>query len=313
MRTATTLPGMAARISFAPSPATPRSRRRSARSSRRRSRCARPPTTTWYSSPRLVTLSSVAAWSIRREKVPWPVCRLSTTCSLPSIATRQRPSSSGSTSRTCVASPTSAVKRARRAVGLVTEGLAARDPAPARPGGRRRRRAVPSGGGAAARDGREGGADERQIGGRVAGEHALLEVARDEPRVDVSRAERGMLERPAMERDVRHRPDDHVLAQRAEHAADRFVSVATPGDQLREDRAVVGRDLEALVDTGVVANADPARHAEDVDPAGRGEEIVLRILGVDAALDGPAALDDVLLPEAERPARGDLELRADEV
>src|ERR1051326_7706246 len=69
-RTATTLPGMAARTSRAPSPAVDRSRRRSARSSSSRSRWLTPPTTTWNSSPRLLTLTSAAACSIRSEKLP---------------------------------------------------------------------------------------------------------------------------------------------------------------------------------------------------------------------------------------------------
>src|SRR2546422_4520759 len=39
-------------------------------------------------------------------------------------------------------------------------------------------------------------------------------------------------------------------------------------------------------------------HAQNSDAARGGEEAVLRVLGVDAALDRPAALDDVRLREA---------------
>src|SRR3989454_583769 len=222
--TATTLPGMAARTSCAPSTAAARWWRSRARSSRRRRRWVRPPTATWNSSPRLVTLTS-----------------------------------------------------------------------------------------AAARHRRQRGADERQVGLRCLPQRPGLEVAGDEAGVDVAGAEGGVLEGPTVEGDVGRRADDHVLAEGAQHAVDRFISVVTPCHQLGEDRVVVGGDLEALVHARVVANADPARHAEHGDAAWGGEEAVLRVLGVDAALDRPAALNDVRLREAQRPPGRDLDLRLHEI
>src|SRR5207237_442572 len=101
--------------------------------------------------------------------------------------------------------------------------------------------------------------------------------------------------------------------ERAQHPVDRFVTVAAPGDQLRDHRVVEGRDLEALVHPRVVADADAARRARHLDPAGRREEVVVGVLGVDAALDRPAALHDVLLAEAQRPPGRDLDLGLHEV
>ncbi len=85
-------------------------------------------------------------------------------------------------------------------------------------------------------------------------------------------------------------------------------------DHLGDHRVVEGRDavpgLEARVDAhGRVAGAEA--HLEDA--AGRGQEIVLRILRVDARLDRRAAPDDVLLPERQGLARGHPELPLDEV
>src|SRR2546428_220210 len=128
---------------------------------------------------------------------------------------------------------------------------------------RRRRRGAggagpsPPGGGPAAGDGGQRGADEGQVGLRPLGQRRGLEVAGDEAGVDVAGAEGGVPEGPAVEGDVGGRTDDHVLAEGAQHAADRLVPGGAPGDQLGEDRVVVGRDLEALVHARVVADADP--------------------------------------------------------
>ena len=78
---------------------------------------------------------------------------------------------------------------------------------------------------------------------------------------------------------------DHGHLERAAHARDRFLSIATVRDDLGEQRVVVRRHGALCVRKGVDAHAWTAGHAESVDDARRGRER-LRIFGVDTALDG---------------------------
>src|SRR4029077_9779071 len=136
-----------------------------------------------------------------------------------------------STATWCSLSPTSAVKRAVRA--LVTQRLAPGELAPTRASRRGGvAAAVRPDGGPPARDRGQRRADERQVGVRRRRQHLRGEVARDEAGVDVPGAEGGMVERPAMECDVGGRSDDHVLAEGAQHATDRLVPIASPGNEL---------------------------------------------------------------------------------
>ena len=66
-------------------------------------------------------------------------------------------------------------------------------------------------------------------------------------------------------------------------------AVVAPGDQLRDQRVVVDRDLAALGGAAVVADARALRHPQAGDAARRRQEAGVGILGVDAALDGVAA------------------------
>ena len=72
-------------------------------------------------------------------------------------------------------------------------------------------------------------------------------------------------------------------------------------------------DLRALVDAAVVAHAGACGHAQVRDAAGRRHEVLLRVFGVDAALDGVARPAHVALREGERQAGGDAYLLAHEV
>src|SRR5438874_2845976 len=129
-----------------------------------------------------------------------------------------------------VASPTSAVKRAGRVLPL-TEGLAPGELPPARARRAGGAGAVRADGRPAARDGGQRGADEGQVGLRPLGQRRGREVAGDEAGVDVAGAEGGVPEGPAVEGDVGGRADDHVLAEGAQHAADRLVPGGAPGDR----------------------------------------------------------------------------------
>ena len=76
-----------------------------------------------------------------------------------------------------------------------------------------------------------------------------------------------------------------VIARR--RASSRVVGL---DDQLRQHRIVVHRDLGALADAAVDADARALRLAVEQDRAGLRKEALRRILGVDAALDRVAAL-----------------------
>src|SRR5439155_1704041 len=99
---------------------------------------------------------------------------------------------------------------------------------------------------------------------------------------------------------------DH-FGQRDAHAADGLVAVGAVGDHLADHRVVVGRHAVALVDVRVDADSRTAGRVIRTNFPGRGSEAV-RILGVDAALDGMAAQMYVLLPEAQFLARGNVDL-----
>ncbi len=117
----------------------------------------------------------------------------------------------------------------------------------------------------------------------------------------------------AKERQRRADAADLILADRASQPRDRLGARRRPDDELREQRVVVDRDLPSLVDAAVDANAGARGLGERRDAARRGDEAVVGILGVDAAFDRDAAQRDVLLREPERLARGDTQLRRDQI
>ncbi len=80
-------------------------------------------------------------------------------------------------------------------------------------------------------------------------------------------------------------PADEVLAERAPHARDGARTILGPRDELRDHRVVEDRHVEAGRGAAVVADAGPGRRAQLQDPARRRQEVVVRILGVDPALD----------------------------
>ena len=74
------------------------------------------------------------------------------------------------------------------------------------------------------------------------------------------------------------------------------------GDELGDHRIVVDRDFAAFGDAGVVAHRDAVearlgRRAVARQPADRRQEVAVRVLGIDAALDRPAVELHVLLRE----------------
>ena len=80
-------------------------------------------------------------------------------------------------------------------------------------------------------------------------------------------------------------------------------AILAPGDQLRDQRVVVDRHRVARAHAAVVAHAGPGRRAQAAHQAGRRHEALVRILGVDAALDGVAARRRARAPDRGRAAR----------
>ena len=172
------------------------------------------------------------------------------------------------------------------------------------------RRALAGGG---ERERVEGGHDEGDVG--VA--RRQVAVGGGEPveprRVDVAGAHLRPLQQVEQERPVRRAAvdDDGHLRERPVQPGQRFVAVATGGDDLGDHRVVLRRDDIALAHAGVDPDARADRQREDLDRAGRGGERSLRVLGVEAGLDRVALGRRRL---ALQPASGrDVQLQLDEI
>src|SRR5258706_458733 len=79
----------------------------------------------------------------------------------------------------------------------------------------------------------------------------------DEMRRDLARAEQLAREDLLVRRDVRGDADDGEFVERALHPRDGLGAIATPGDDLREQRVVERRDLVALEAVRVDPDAGP--------------------------------------------------------
>src|SRR5699024_4754884 len=100
--------------------------------------------------------------------------------------------------------------------------------------------------------------------------------------------------------------DDH-FRQRQPRAGTRRVAVVAVGDELADQRVVVGRHGVAGVVMRIQAHAGAAGGVVFGDSAGCGDE-GFRVFGVDAALESMAAQLDVVLCVAQRFAGGDAQL-----
>ena len=116
-----------------------------------------------------------------------------------------------------------------------------------------------------------------------------------------------------MEGDQGGQSTDLVFAEGAQHAGGGGFTVVVPDDQLADHRVVHRGDLGAVDDSGVDAHARARGLAVAGDLAGGGREVLVGLLGVDAALDRPAVDLDVLLLERQLGAGGDLDLLAHDV
>ena len=116
-----------------------------------------------------------------------------------------------------------------------------------------------------------------------------------------------------MERDQRGQAADLVLVQRPQHASRRLLAVDVPDDQLGHHRVVHRGHLGAGLDPGVDPHPRARRLAIGRDRARRRGEFLVGGLGVDPALDRPAAQLDLVLGDRELLAGGDEDLLADDV
>src|SRR5262249_46471912 len=122
-----------------------------------------------------------------------------------------------------------------------------------------------------------------------------------------------MAEDFAVQRDCRLDAFDDEFAQRAAHAGDGLGAALLVYEQLGNQRIVSWRHAIAGHDVGVETHAGAAGRLPSFDRTGRGPEPHGRVFGVNAALDGNAALYDVLLLEPERLAGSDANLFSHQV
>ena len=142
----------------------------------------------------------------------------------------------------------------------------------------------------------------------------------DERRGGLAAAELRVQDDVLEEGDVGLDPADPELRQRPVHAVHGDLVGLPGGDDLHEHRVVEGRDDRARVaHAAVEADAEAAGRAVGEDLAVVGGELVLRVLGGDAALDGVAVAGHLVLHRhadllgVQRVALGDEDLRPHEV
>ena len=105
--------------------------------------------------------------------------------------------------------------------------------------------------------------------------------------------ERRVLQQVLDEGDVGRDPADAELAQRPVQPRDRHLRRRRPGRHLLEQRVVVAGDHRPRIGGAAVEpDAVPGRAAIGGDPAVVGDEVVLRVLGGDPALDRVAVERD---------------------
>ncbi len=104
------------------------------------------------------------------------------------------------------------------------------------------------------------------------------------------------------------------MVEHGQQTEARFLAVLAPGDQLAKHRIVERRHGIALGDAAVDATARAIRcFTVEIEGAGGGEEIVVRVFGVQPYLDGVADQRHLLLADRQRLAAGDANLPGDQI
>ena len=123
------------------------------------------------------------------------------------------------------------------------------------------------------------------------------------------------------ERQVGRHPADAELPQRPVHAGDRLARRRRPGGDLLQKRIVEARDHRAGIGGAAIEpDAEAGGAAIGGDAAVVGDEVLFRVLGGDAALEGVAVEGDLALARhaarllvADGGAFGEADLRLDDV
>ncbi len=150
----------------------------------------------------------------------------------------------------------------------------------------------------------------RRIG---AGEQEIP-FALDQAGIEVGAGKRRAGDEARQEIDVVVDADDAIVGQRLLHPRQRAVAVVVPDDQFRDHRIVEGRDGIAFLDAGVDAHVEAfGRRRQMHELAGRGQEVLGRVLGVDARFQRMAVDAQLLLHQRQLLAGGDAQLPFDEI
>ncbi len=131
--------------------------------------------------------------------------------------------------------------------------------------------------------------------------------------VDFAAEEIRFAEDAAEEAGVGFDAGDGVFVEGAAEAGDGFFAGVAPGDEFAEKGIVFVGNGPAFVDTFVEANAGTAGGVAGKDFSWRGEEIVVRILGVEANFHGVATRRNGFPFEGETVAGRDGDLKFDEI
>ena len=157
----------------------------------------------------------------------------------------------------------------------------------------------------------------QELGRAVAALHRRDQLRRlvDEARRVAARREScGCADDVLEEGEVGRDAADAELAQRPVHARDRLLRRGRPGGHLLEQRIVeAGDDRAGIGGAAVEPDAEAGGAAIGGDAAVIGDEILLRILGGDAALQRVAVQPDVLLRAARRNPASPIALALDQV
>src|SRR5450830_252312 len=153
-----------------------------------------------------------------------------------------------------------------------------------------------------------------QLSGLVDGiTHSLVgEFVFQVVNVHTTLAEPFVTNQVAVQRDIGLDPVHHDFVQGVAHARQGFVTVLAVGDQLADQRVIVRRYRITTVQVRIDANAVAAWSVEVLDGA-RARNELLRVLGVDPALQGVTADHHVVLGVGQRVAGGDAEHLLDDV
>jgi len=117
---------------------------------------------------------------------------------------------------------------------------------------------------------------------------------------DFSANEFGIAENSQEKRCVRFDPGDAVFHESTLQSRNGLGTILSPGDQFSQHWIIFRWDGEALVNAVIEPNSGARRSVERKNSSRRREEIVGRVFGIEAALDGVASERNILLRERKR-------------